>query len=235
MIDILCWIPALVKGLLILAGTIDDYNSFPKPLSKKEETECLDAMAKGDDEARNKLIKHNLRLVVHVSKKYTGSAGIDQEDMYSIGNIGLIKGINSFNPQRNTKLATYVAKCIENEILMELRKRRNKPEVHIQHPIGIDKEGNEINLLDILGTECDMIPEMVDLKMNIVKLYKAIDKVLNDRERLVLELHYGLLNSKIHTQREIGNVLSISRSYVSRIEKKAVNKLSMEFYINNNK
>jgi RNA polymerase sporulation-specific sigma factor len=199
--------------------------SFPKPLSTKEESDYLRLCREGDKEARDKLIEHNLRLVAHIVKKYNM---IDKEtdDLISIGTIGLIKAIDTFDEEKGIRLATYASRCIDNELLMMLRSgKRLSKEVYLYDPIGSDREGNEINLLDIIEeAEMDIVENIV-LEDDIKKLYNMISKVLTDREREIICLRYGLSNHKEVTQREIANKLGISRSYVSRIEKKALKKL----------
>ena len=215
----------LAKPFLMLSGYISSTNSFPKPLTKEEEECCLKLYAKGDEKARNILIEKNLRLVAHIVKKYHNT-GKDVDDLISIGTIGLIKAISTFDINKGTRLATYAARCIENEILMTIRSnKKSKAEVSLQEPIGIDKEGNEISLLDILGTEVDDILDEVHLKLQVRRLYQAINKVLKDREKIIIELRYGLIDGGCKTQREIASMLGISRSYVSRIEKRAIDKL----------
>lgn len=215
----------LAKPFLMLSGYISSTNSFPKPLTKEEEECCLKLYAKGDEKARNILIEKNLRLVAHIVKKYHNT-GKDVDDLISIGTIGLIKAISTFDINKGTRLATYAARCIENEILMTIRSnKKSKAEVSLQEPIGIDKEGNEISLLDILGTEVDDILDEVHLKLQVRRLYQAISKVLKDREKIIIELRYGLIDGGCKTQREIASMLGISRSYVSRIEKRAIDKL----------
>ena len=199
--------------------------SFPKPLSTKEESDYLQRCKEGDKAARDKLIEHNLRLVAHIVKKYNM---IDKEtdDLISIGTIGLIKAIDTFDDEKGIRLATYASRCIENELLMMLRGGRHlSKEVFLYDPIGSDREGNEINLLDIIEeTEIDIVENIV-LEDDIKKLYSMIGQVLTDREKEFICLRYGLSNRKEVTQREIANKLGISRSYVSRIEKKALKKL----------
>jgi RNA polymerase sporulation-specific sigma factor len=178
------------------------------------------------------LIEHNLRLVVHVAKKYHG-CGKDMDDLISIGTIGLIKAVNTYNRKKGTQLATYAARCIDNEILMTIRSaKKEKNEVYMQEPIGVDKEGNEISLSDILGTGQDDVLDKVDLKIALEKLNTTIEQVLDDREKKVILHRYGIRNHKRMTQREIGRLLGISRSYVSRIEKKAIETLIDHFPIN---
>ena len=210
----------------MFSGFISNSNSFPMPLSKEEEEKYLELFEKGDEDARNILIEKNLRLVAHIVKKYTNT-GKEMDDLISIGTIGLIKAISTYDRTKGTRLATYAARCIDNEILMTIRSnKKSKIEVSLQEPIGIDKEGNEISLMDILGTETDEIVEEVDLKLQVKKLYNKMNKVLKDREKIIIELRYGLVNGGCYTQREIAKMLGISRSYVSRIEKRAIKKLN---------
>lgn len=199
--------------------------SFPKPLSTKEESDYLRRCKEGDKEARDKLIEHNLRLVAHIVKKYN-MVDKETDDLISIGTIGLIKAIDTFDDEKGIRLATYASRCIDNELLMMLRSgKRLAKEVYLYDPIGSDREGNEINLLDIIEeAEIDIVENIV-LEDDIKKLYHMIGKVLTDREREIICLRYGLSNRKEVTQREIANKLGISRSYVSRIEKKALKKL----------
>lgn len=199
--------------------------SFPRPLSTKDEAECIERCKKGDKAARDKLIEHNLRLVAHIVKKYN-LIDKDMEDLISIGTIGLIKAIDTFDSEKGIRLATYASRCIDNELLMMLRSnKRIAKEVYLYDPIGSDKEGNEINLLDIIEeAEVDIVENIV-LEDDIKKLYGMLGKVLTDREKEIIYLRYGLNNKKEVTQREIANKLGISRSYVSRIEKKALKKL----------
>jgi len=216
----------LVKPLIFLSSYVTNTNSFPRPLTKEEEEHYLIRCAAGDEKARNILIERNLRLVAHIVKKYNNS-GKDIDDLISIGTIGLIKAISTFDASKGTRLATYAARCIENEILMCIRaSKKSKGEVFLQEPIGTDKEGNEISLLDILGTEDDDISDEIHLKFQKKKLQEAINNVLKDRERKILELRYGLVDGVCKTQREIAAMLGISRSYVSRIEKRAIDKLN---------
>ena len=199
--------------------------SFPKPLSTKEESDYLKSCKEGDKAARDKLIEHNLRLVAHIVKKYN-MVDKETDDLISIGTIGLIKAIDTFDEDKGIRLATYASRCIDNELLMMLRSgKRLAKEVYLYDPIGSDREGNEINLLDIIEeAEIDIVENIV-LEDDIKKLYHIIGKVLTDREREIICLRYGLSNHKEVTQREIAGKLGISRSYVSRIEKKALKKL----------
>jgi RNA polymerase sporulation-specific sigma factor len=213
----------------LLVSYIKNGKAFPEPLSSEEEKKCLLNMEGGDEKARNKLIEHNLRLVAHIVKKYE-SVKTDNEDLISIGTIGLIKGINTYDNNKNTKLATYAARCIENEILMHLRSiKKLKNEILLQESIGSDKEGNEITLLDILCDERNTVSKEVERRINEEKLYDLL-KYLKLRERKVVILRYGLENGKRLTQREVASIFDISRSYVSRIEKKAVEKLNKLFF-----
>lgn len=213
----------------MLFGYIQSSNLFPEPLSPDEEKIFLERLNQGDEEARNILIERNLRLVAHVAKKYS-SANIDQEDLISIGTIGLIKGINSFNVEKNIRLATYVARCIENEILMFLRSSKKiKSEVYLNEPIGKDKDDNEITLLEILENDDRSIEDEIDLKLKTKKLFEKMKEVLKEREQSILELRFGLNGKTPKTQNEIAKMLGISRSYVSRIETKAIHKLNKAF------
>lgn len=213
----------LLKQSLLLVSYITQ-NAFPQPLSAEDEALYLKRMQENDSEAKDMLIKHNLRLVAHIAKKFE-SVNEDNDDLISIGTIGLIKGINTFNVDKGAKLATYAARCVENEILMYLRsQKKRKCEVSINEPIGTDKEGNEISLQDILGTDGDTVADAVELSFEYQLLLNKI-QYLSDRERTVLEMRFGLLNGNPITQREVGKILGISRSYVSRIEKKAIEKL----------
>lgn len=203
-------------------------NSFPDPLSKEEEDECIKKTNLGDKNARAKLIEHNLRLVAHIVKKYDNSKE-DSDDLISIGTIGLIKGIDSFSGSKNTKLNTYVARCIENEILMHFRnnKKRSK-DISINESVGYDKEGNEITILDILKTPAPDFALDIHKENNITDLKKYLD-VLTEREKEIIIDRYGLFDNDEITQKEIAKKLNISRSYVSRIEKRALTKILREF------
>lgn len=200
-------------------------SSFPLPLSENEEKIYVELMEAGDPCARDVLIERNLRLVAHIARKYTGP-NTSSEDLISIGTIGLIKAINTYTSKKAARLATYAARCIENEILMSIRtSKKNKQEVSISLPIGTDKDGNEISLNDILGTEPDEIIDNLNLKFQIQALYQTINQVLTQREKKIIFLRYGLDGRAPKTQREIAAIMGISRSYVSRIEKKALSKL----------
>ena len=203
--------------------------SFPNPLTPAEEKYYIQKYTEGDLEAKHILIERNLRLVAHVIKKYQ-NLDEDPEDLISIGTIGLIKAVVTFNPSKGNRLAAYASRCVENEVLMYLRSRKkNGKEVSLYEPIGTDREGNEIRLYDIMETDDDDIPEKIYLKENIQKLYEKVESELSQREKLVLKMRYGLYNGEQYTQREIARQLGISRSYVSRIEKSAVQKLRLFF------
>lgn len=203
--------------------------SFPKPLTAEEEMYFLQKYKEGDMEAKRILIERNLRLVAHVAKKYL-KQGEDGEDLIAVGTIGLIKAVSTFDHEKNNKLATYAARCVENELLMLFRvKKKTSREVSLHDPIGTDKEGNEISLIDVLeGENVDVIAQM-ELRQNTRKLYELIQSVLTQREQEILKMRYGLYGYHEMTQREIAGTLGISRSYVSRIEKNAVEKLREYF------
>lgn len=206
---------SIIKELLVFAGYLSSGKTFPQPLSKQEEAECLKKSVNGDEKAINKLVEHNLRLVAHIVKKYHNTT-LSSDDLISIGTIGLIKAVNSFLPKKGTQLATYAAKCIENEVLMALRSNKKiKCEVSLSDPIGVDKEGNEITLIDILGTRADLVAEQAELRIQTEKLYRLLGKCLTKREKAVLEMRYGLNGIQPQTQREIAQKTGISRSYVS--------------------
>jgi len=218
----------LLNQIIFGVGYIQSSNLFPEPLSAEEEKLYLKKMKEGDREARNILIERNLRLVAHVSKKYA-STNVEQDDLISIGSIGLIKGINSFDMDKNFKLATYVAKCIENEILMYLRSNKKRAyDVYLNEPIGKDKDDNEVTLQEVLENNERNVEDEVDLKFKIKILYEKMKKILKDREKLIIELRFGLNGKKPKTQKEIAKMMNISRSYVSRIETKAIGKLAKE-------
>lgn len=214
---------SVVKGLSLLVGYLTN-NTFPLPLSEKEEQLYLERLKSGDEKARNVLIERNLRLVAHIVKKFDNT-GEEIDDLISIGTIGLIKAINTFDQGKKTRLATYAARCIENEILMHFRStRRTRTEVSLYDPIGVDKEGNEITLIDVLGTAPDVVAEAVENQCEQERLANQISR-LNNREKWVLEMRFGMPDGGRKTQRDIAKMLGISRSYVSRIEKRAVGKL----------
>jgi len=218
-------------NIFVALGYVSNVNSFPQPLSPEEETEMIIKYRNGSEEARNILIEKNLRLVAHIVKKYSTSS-CDSDDLISIGTIGLIKAISTFDPSKGTRLATYAARCIENEILMQIRTTRKiQNEVSLQEPIGKDQEGNEIALIDVLGNDSDAIVDEVDSKIQVKKLLNKMQEVLKKREKMVIEMRYGLNDGDSKTQREIAKMLGISRSYVSRIEKKAIKKLNKELNV----
>ncbi len=209
-------------------GYIQSSNLFPEPLSQEDEKKYLEKLTNGDENARNILIERNLRLVAHVAKKYSGTK-VDQDDLISIGTIGLIKGINSYDLSKNIKLATYVARCIENEILMYFRSTKKLgAEVYLNEPIGKDKDDNIVTLQEVLENDDRNIEDEVDLKFKIKNLYQKIKQILKEREKTIIELRFGLNGEKPKTQHEIAKMLGISRSYVSRIETKAIGKLAKE-------
>ena len=222
----LAWLfTSLIRDALFFLGYLNDRSSFPKPLSAREERACLRRMQEGDDSARRALIEHNLRLVAHIARKYT-VPGCDADDLVSIGAIGLIKAVNTFRPDSGTTLSTYASRCIENEILMCLRsshKRRN--DVSLEEPVGSDSEGNVITLMEMLGTDPDAVTDEVDRRITLSRIRTLIRQKLPERERIVLEMRYGLLDGECRPQYEVAEALGISRSYVSRIEKKAVQTL----------
>ena len=216
------------KTAVFILGYISNNSLFPEPLSQDEEKEYLEKYIHGDQEARNVLIERNLRLVAHICKKYS-IPNLEMEDLISIGTIGLIKGINTFDIEKNVKLATYASRCIENEILMYLRSTKKLgAEVYLNEPIGKDKDDNEISLIDILENDEKNIEEEIDFKLKMRQIYEKIRSVLKQREKIIIELRFGLGGKKPKTQNEVAQILGISRSYVSRIETKAIKKLGEE-------
>ena len=214
---------------VFMVSIVSGGNSFPSPLTQAEEEEYLKKYKNGDMDAKNVLIERNLRLVAHITKKYQNS-GIDADDLISIGTIGLIKAVSTYDTDKKIRIATYAARCIENEVLMVLRARKkSQGDVSLNEPIGFDKEGNEINLLEVIKAEDEDITEKLHLNQQIKRLYDGMKKVLQSREKIILEERYGLCGKKAKTQREVAKSLGISRSYVSRIEKKAVKKLCRVF------
>lgn len=206
----------LFANLIYLALHISNYGSFPPPLKPAEEKECLDKMKNGDMSARDKLIEHNLRLVAHIMKKYY-SANSDQEDLLSIGTIGLIKGINSFDSSKGTRLATYAAKCIDNEILMYFRNMKKfSQDISINEPIESDSEGNPLTLIDIIQVE-DEIVDNINLSIDIKRIRKYVDEIKDDRDREIIIRRYGMAGENPKTQREVASEMGISRSYVYNI------------------
>lgn len=215
-------------GKLLFFALHLDGGAFPKPLSKKKQTELFALYRAGDDSARGKLIEHNLRLVAHITKKYS-SANADQDDLISIGTIGLIKAVESFNPEKTANFATYASRCIENEILMYFRSlKKSAGDVYFNEPIEVDKDGNALTLIDIVPCDSNII-DIVDLKLKSEQLYKYIAETLDKREMQIISMRYGLFGETPQTQREISAKLGISRSYVSRIEKKALDALRKKF------
>jgi len=199
-------------------------DSFPKPLSKEEERKCLIAFKNGDNEAKEKLIKHNLRLVAHIVKKYQGA--YDNDDLISVGTIGLVKAINSYDISKGAQLATYTARCIENDILMLLRaNKKYKANISISEVVGSDKEGNELSLMDLLSIDEESVLSQVEQGLFNEKLLKTVRACLTDREFKVIVLRFGLKGNVPLCQREVASILKISRSYISRIEKKALEKI----------
>ena len=218
-----------LKSAVFVVGYISGSNLFPEPLTQEKKKMYLEQMKNGNEEARNILIERNLRLVAHISKKYSTS-NVNQDDLISIGTIGLIKGINSFNVDKGSRLSTYVSRCIDNEILMHLRSTKKLgAEVYLNEPIGKDKDDNVVTLQEVLENNERPIEEEVDIKMKIKFLYEKMKSILKTREKTILELRFGLGGHKPKTQHEIAEMLGISRSYVSRIETKAIDKLSKEF------
>lgn len=228
MSSVLAFCTLLFKEMIFFVSYVKN-QAFPQPLSKEDEAKYLKLMHEGDREARNKLIEHNLRLVAHLVKKFDNT-GEEPEDLISIGTIGLIKGVESYKPGKGTKLSTYAARCIENEILMHIRSMKKlKKDISLDEPIGQDAEGNELNLLAILEAENVNIIEYIQQNTEISKMRDFLN-LLDTRERDVILYRYGLNNQDELTQREIAEKLSISRSYVSRIEKRALMKIMRAYY-----
>ncbi len=218
---------SLLGDMLLFSSHVARNNSFPRPLSPEREKEYVALAEKGDEKAKEILIKHNLRLVVHIVKKYTNYPDVDE--LISVGSIGLIKAVNSFTSEKGTQLATYAARCIENEILMTLRaNKKHQADVSLYEAVGVDKEGNEIALIDLLHTDNDEIFSSVEKSLLTAKLMDIIKKVLDEREYEIIKLRYGLYGGKCLTQREVATKFDISRSYISRIEKKAIEKIRRE-------
>lgn len=217
---IILWLKRKYNECFFVGAT----DKLPPPLNEREERDAIIKASKGDVEAKNKLIEHNLRLVVFLAKKYENT-GYEVEDLVSIGSIGLIKGINTYKLDKNIKLATYASRCISNEILMFLRKnKKRRGEISFEDALNYDSEGNELHLEDILGTEIDLVPSEYEKQINKETLNSEIVS-LNDRDKEIMTLRYGLNNTKEYTQKEVAEMLGISQSYISRIEKKVIRKL----------
>ncbi len=217
----------ILSGIIFFALHVTAASSFPKPLTKEEELRAFEEMKKGSKAAKNKLIEHNLRLVAHIIKKYYSNSG-EQDDLISIGTIGLIKAVSTFDYEKGTRFATYGARCIENEILMYFRnKKKYEKDISLSEPIDCDKDGNAISIIDVMADE-RLISEDIENKLEAENLYKAIESTLSPREKKIIYLRYGLKGTKAYTQREVAQKLGISRSYVSRIEKKALEMLKTE-------
>lgn len=213
-----------ISNLFVFALHLSGSGSFPPPLSAKRERECLEAMKNGDLNAKNELIEHNLRLVAHIIKKYY-SSGVQQDDLISIGTIGLIKAINTFDTDKGTRLATYAARCIENEILMQFRaQKKTAQDISVNEPIDTDSEGNPLTLMDIISTEDEIVEDIYKMTM-LKKLSTEVGKIKDPREKSIIMMRYGLDGMRPMTQLEVSKKLNISRSYVSRIEKKALKEL----------
>lgn len=214
----------ILGKISFFTGAIGGKNSFPKPLSKVEEEKYLALMAKGDKSAKEILVKHNMRLVAHVVKKYAGAA--ENDDLISVGSIGLIKAISTYKAEHGTTLATYTARCVENEILMLIRaNKKHKNNVSLSDPVGVDKDGNELSLMDLLFEKEDCVFEQVESSIKRERLVRQIQQILTEREYKVLCLRYALKGGVPLPQREVASVMKISRSYISRIEKHAIEKL----------
>ena len=221
-------IGAALSGLIFFVLHVTGTGSFPRPLSAQEEQKCLEKMNRGDESARASLIEHNLRLVAHIIKKYYSNSA-EQDDLISIGTIGLIKAVNTFDSSKGIRLSSYAARCIENEVLMYFRSsRKSAQDVSINEPIDTDKDGNALTLMDIMAADDDII-ENLDCKIKSEQLRKYISEVLSPREQTIVRLRYGLEGKEPLTQREVAQKLGISRSYVSRIEKKALSALYHRF------
>ena len=221
MLQLLC---NFLLRLFFFTGSVRDEGSYPRPLSPKEEAKCLALAREGDAAARDKLIRHNMRLVAHIVKKYAGAAETD--DMISVGSIGLIKASNTYEPSRGTRLATYTARCIENEVLMFIRAgKKHRANVSLSDPVGTDKDGNELTIMDLLFEKEDKVFGSVEQSLMLEKFLSAVKRLLDERETQVICMRYALTGGAPQPQREVARRLKISRSYVSRIEKRALEKL----------
>ena len=221
MLQLLC---NFLLRLFFFTGSVRDEGSYPRPLSPKEEAKCLALAREGDAAARDRLIRHNMRLVAHIVKKYAGAAETD--DMISVGSIGLIKAINTYEPSRGTRLATYTARCIENEVLMFIRAgKKHRANVSLSDPVGTDKDGNELTIMDLLFEKEDKVFGSVEQSLMLEKFLSAVKRLLDERETQVICMRYALTGGAPMPQREVAQRLKISRSYVSRIEKHALEKL----------
>ena len=215
----------IIGKIVFFTGMIGEKNSFPKPLPPEEEKKYLLLAKQGDEAAKEKLINHNLRLVVHIAKKYAGT--MENDDLISVGSIGLIKAVNTYEPDKGSHLATYTARCIENEILMYIRaNKKRRSDVSLSDSVGTDKDGNEITLMDVIPSCDDNLFSGVENRLIMTDIKKYVSTRLKPREKKVMELRYGLNGERPHTQLEVADILNISRSYVSRIEKKAIKKIS---------
>lgn len=222
------WILLMLNSLFFSLRLSEGGGSFPRPLRPEEEKKCLERYAQGDMEARNMLIEHNLRLVAHIVKKYYTQTG-NQDDLISIGTIGLIKGISTFRQDKNVRLATYASRCIENEILMHFRAQKKlQGEVSLSDTLDTDRDGNALSLMDVISVDDDML-ENLDARDSCQQVHRLVDQCLTEREKKIIVLRYGLNDKPPKTQREIAAQSGISRSYVSRIEKKALEKLKKSF------
>ena len=218
------WLYEVLGRLVFFTGAIVGKNSYPKPLSKEDEERYLARVAQGDKEAKDILIRHNMRLVAHIAKKYSGAAEAD--DLISVGSIGLIKAISTYKSGKGTSLSTYTARCIENEILMLVRSnKKHRATLSLSDPIGVDKDGNELTFLELLFEKEDCVYESVEKSLQKERLLRGVKAVLSEREFQVICLRFGLKGGVAMPQREVATILKISRSYISRIEKKAIVKL----------
>ena len=223
---------SFMNKIMLFSAYVNNASNFPKPLSEEEEKECFEKFWAGDKKAKDKLISHNLRLVAHIVKKYNASGEAD--DLISVGSIGLIKAVNTFKYGKNTQFSTYAARCIENEILMLLRlNKKHTPVLSLTESLGKDKDGNEISIMDVVPDEDENVEKKVEDNIFTEKLLNFIKRVLSDREYQIITMRYGLNDTPAYTQREIAKKLNISRSYISRLEKKAI-EIMKEYVSKNN-